>query len=77
MSKSIAIMPTPSGCARCVFGVCKFQYPWWCREESGRGKKGFYCQLDEQHRVLEMDIDDDTTKAEWCSLKPYEGGADK
>lgn len=77
MSKSIAIMNTPSGCARCVFSVCKYQHPWWSNDKKKRNRKGFYCQLDEQHRVLDMDINDETTTAEWCSLKLYKGDAEK
>lgn len=77
MSKSIAIMNTPSGYAHCVFGVCEFQHPWWSNNKEKRNRKGYYCQLDEQRRVLEIDINDETTKAEWCSLKPYMEDADK
>lgn len=73
-SKSIAIINTPNGCANCVFGVCSYKHPWWSSNKEKRNRKAYYCQLDEAYRLLEMDINDETTKAGWCPLKPYKEG---
>lgn len=67
--KSIAIMPTPKGCCDCHFHVCKYQHPFCCKEKTNR--KGYTCQLDEEKRVLDLDINDEFTTANWCPLKSY------
>ena len=67
--KSIAIMPTPKGCGDCPFHTCEYQHPFWCKEKPNR--KGYACQLDKQRRVLDLDINDEFTTANWCPLKPY------
>lgn len=69
MDKSIAIIDTPKACDSCRFHVCKFQHPWWSKEKPNT--KGYYCQLDEQRRITELHIDDETFKPDWCPLKPY------
>lgn len=69
MSKSIAIMETPKGCSSCVFHICKYHHPFWGKEKQNR--KGYICQLDEQRRLLDLDINDETTTAKWCPLNPY------
>lgn len=69
MSKSIAIIETPKGCASCFFHNCTYQHPFWSKVKPGR--KGYICQLDEQRRLLELDISDETTTAKWCPLNPY------
>lgn len=70
MSKSIAIMETPKGCGSCPFHLCTYQHPFWSKEKPGR--KGYICQLDEQRRLLDLDIHDETTTAAWCPLQPYD-----
>lgn len=67
--QSIAIMPTPKGCGDCPFHWCVYQHPFWCKEKPNR--KGYSCQLDKQKRVLDLDINDEFTTANWCPLKPY------
>lgn len=69
MKKSIAIMPTPRGCGNCPFHLYMYQHPFWSKEKTNR--KGYVCQLDEEKRVLDLDINDEVTKANWCPLKPY------
>lgn len=69
MGKSIAIMPTPKGCGDCPFHLCMYQHPFWCKEKTNR--KGYVCQLDEEKRVLDLDINDEVTTANWCPLIPF------
>lgn len=70
MSKSIAIINTPKGCASCFFKRCMYHHPFWSKEKPNR--KGYICELDEQRRLLELDINDETTTAKWCPLKAVE-----
>nr|DAR02914.1 MAG TPA: hypothetical protein [Caudoviricetes sp.] len=44
-------------------------HPEWCEEKTNR--KGYVCQLDEEKRLLDLDINDEVTTANWCPLKPY------
>ena len=56
----------PKNCNSCPFCVTKFYHPFWSKNKPNT--KGVYCSLDKQHKVLEMDIDEDL-KACWCPLK--------
>lgn len=57
----------PESCCKCPFGYCKYINPFWSQGKPDR--KGYTCSLDKEHRVLDIEIDDETTKAEWCPLR--------
>lgn len=69
MSKSIAIIDTPSGCANCIFSICKYSHPFWSKEKPSR--KGYCCKLLKSHHIMDVDYDDKTTKQENCPLKEF------
>ena len=57
----------PNSCSHCPFSALVFSHPWWCSNKPN--KKGYRCQADSELRTIEMDFNDNTTKAEWCPLK--------
>lgn len=71
MSKSIAIVDTPSACVECQFHRCNFSHPWWAKENPNT--KGIYCSLDIQKGINVLPYEDIKFKPEWCPLKPYKG----
>ncbi len=65
----IVPMKLPKSCANCLFSVLRYQHPFWSKGGPGKvGTKGYYCQCDKERRLIEMCIEDNTTKAEWCPL---------
>ena len=64
----IVPLELPKSCEDCLFATTSFYCPLWSKDEK-RGMKGYNCNADGAHRLIEMDIDDTTTKADWCPLK--------
>ena len=64
----IVPLELPESCSDCPFATTSFYCPLWSKDEK-RGMKGYNCNADKAHRPIEMDIDDTTTKADWCPLK--------
>ena len=62
----IVPMDLPDSCSNCRFSTCKFSHPFWSREKPNR--KAYMCQADKERRTIEMEFDDETTKAKWCPL---------
>ena len=59
----------PKSCFRCPFAALKWQYPFWSRGDDLANTKAYTCQADAEKRVVVLEIDDETSKAEWCPLK--------
>ncbi len=66
----------PKSCIECFFGYCCYSHPWGTRQNK-KATKGYRCQLDPQKRVLDMEYNDSTSKAEWCPLKELVGDNEK
>ena len=63
MSKSKAIIYTPVSCENCIFNVCKYSLPL------STNRKGYYCQLDDDREVFDLDYDDHSFKSKKCPLE--------
>jgi hypothetical protein len=63
MSKSIAIIETPITCEKCIFHVCRYSLPL------STYRKGYYCQLDNDREVFDLDFDDHNFKSKKCPLE--------
>lgn len=57
----------PKSCVKCPFSCLQYSHPFWTKEKPNM--KGYICQLDQDHRLLEIPFDDIETKAEWCPLQ--------
>ena len=66
------IVPTalPTSCSSCPFSHLRWSCPWWSKDTEKVGTKAYICQAHPERKLIVMDIDDETTKAEWCPLKP-------
>ena len=59
--------PMPEACDRCPFCCTKWYHPFWSASDKA-GTKGYYCSFDSEHKILELPLEDKTTKAQWCPL---------
>ena len=66
MSDSIAIIEDPKSCENCIFRVTKYWHPFWSKDN--KNSKGYYCQLDAEHKVAHLHIDDNDFKFPDCPL---------
>lgn len=66
MSKSIAIIDTPTSCYRCKFN----QTMYWLPLSTNR--HGFICQLNREEGIMDISCDDEIFKSRKCPLKEIE-----
>lgn len=64
MSKTVLVMDMPKCCEECIFNVCKYSLPLTTK------RKGYYCQLDEDRKIFDMDYDNKNFLSPRCPLRP-------
>ena len=63
----IAMKELPKSCDKCRYCILKYQHPFWSKEKPNT--KGLDCMLLKNCDVLELHIDDETTKRKDCPIK--------
>lgn len=63
MAKVVALIDMPDRCGKCIFHACKYYLPF------STGRKGYYCRLDKEKEVFDLDYEDTTFKSKKCPLR--------
>ena len=70
----IVPLEMPKTCVDCFFSCITELYPFWSEQKDKRGTKTLCCQAHEEHKKIVLDINDKTTKADWCPLVEVQCG---